>query len=53
MEGRHTLYVFDNTDQGGVPVMIARKSGSGLHLLHPGRIPAIDAVLIANGAVTP
>lgn len=49
----HELYVFDNTDDTGAPVMIARKCGTGFHLLHPNRIPEIDAVLIANGAITP
>lgn len=49
----HELYVFDNTDSSAPPLMIARKSGASVHLRHPNRIPEIDAVLIANGAITP
>lgn len=47
------LMVFDNSDDE--PVLIAERPSriAPIHLLHPGRIPEIDAVLRANGAVTP
>lgn len=40
----HRLYVFDNTSTTG-PTLIARKVGTSLEILVPGRIPEIDAVL--------
>jgi predicted ABC-type ATPase len=45
------LLVFDNSDEE--PVLIAEKPSeyAPLRLLHPGRIPEIDAVLRANGAI--
>ena len=47
----HRLFVFDNSRSDG-PLLIARKDGGEITLLTPGRIPAIDAVLLAAGAVT-
>ncbi len=43
------VFVFDNSSTDG-PVLIARKNGGQITILHPGRIPEIDAVLRANGA---
>lgn len=45
----HEVFVFDNSSTDG-PVLIARKTGDRITLLHPGRIPEIDTVLRANGA---
>jgi predicted ABC-type ATPase len=42
----HRLYVYDNTSPFE-PTLIARKVGSRVELLAPGRIPEIDAVLTA------
>ena len=49
------LYVFDNSPISTGPVLLAAKPNASepLRLLHPNRIPEIDAVLIANGALTP
>lgn len=51
----HELFVFDNSDSRGHPILIATKNGrtSPITILHPNRIPEIDAVLRANGAITP
>ena len=46
----HEVFVFDNSSTDG-PVLIARKTGGRTTILHPDRIPQIDAVLQANGAV--
>ena len=43
------VFVFDNSSTDG-PVLIARKNGGQITILHPDRIPEIDAVLRANGA---
>jgi predicted ABC-type ATPase len=46
------LRVFDNSGSGP-PILIAVKRGGVLTLLAPGRIPALDAVLLSAGAVRP
>ena len=46
----NAVFVFDNSSTDG-PVLIARKTGGRITILHPDRIPQIDAVLQANGAV--
>jgi predicted ABC-type ATPase len=45
------LYVFNNTDPQG-PVLVARKDRGQITLVSANHIPAIDAVLLAVGAVT-
>ena len=45
------LYVFDNTDPD-TPVLIARKDRGPITWVSANRIPAIDAVLLAAGAVS-